>query len=109
MFFVKQRRGFCWLFYSVSSYFIFLFSGVCTLIHIWKSSAVDERNHSSSETSLRLGLKIETMWRRQGVVLKANKCDGKVFSSLCIPSVYLTLVTVREQGGEERGRRDFSK
>lgn len=64
-----------------------------------------QKKSSSSETSSGLG----TTWRRQGVVLEASKCLGKLFPSLCIPSVYLIFVAVTEQGGGERGRRDYSK
>lgn len=65
---------------------------------------MDKRNHSSSETSPGLGLKVGATWRRQGVVSEASNCHEKVFSSLCIPSVYLTFVAVRKQGrgGRER-------
>lgn len=84
MFYVLTAKGVLLvvLFYFILFYFLL---GVWTLIPIWRSNAVDKRNHSSRETIPGLG----TTWRRQGVVLEASKCHGKVFFPVCASPQYI--------------------
>lgn len=87
------------LFYFILFYFSF--NGVWTLPHIWGSSAVHRRNHSSSSTSPGLALKAGTVWKRKAAALEASKCCAKFFFSSCIPSVHLIFVALKEEGGGE--------
>lgn len=64
-----------------------------------------KKKNSSSDTSPGLGLKAGTILGRQRAALKASKYHAKFFFSLCIPSVCLIFVAMREEGRGERGRK----